>query len=71
VAQTIRDSILEASQEVKSDVDEIYIVNVLIDYLHKKKSKYKATLWDAFGKTIVANLNYNMGYCRQNADIIR
>ncbi|MGG1664513.1 RNA dependent RNA polymerase [Brevibacillus sp. NRS-1366] len=39
----------------------VYISDVLVKYLfEQKKSEYKDTLWNSFGKEIVRNLEYNI-----------
>ncbi|MEH7232568.1 hypothetical protein V7070_10105, partial [Bacillus safensis] len=40
--------------------DEQYVVDVLVKHLYKKKSRYKATLWECFGETILNNLKRNL-----------
>lgn len=44
---------------VNDDVD--YVVDVLVKYLHSKKSnKFKETLWKSFGDILIRNLKHNI-----------
>ncbi|WP_181279881.1 hypothetical protein [Bacillus atrophaeus] len=54
VYKIIRDRLLELHK------NEHYIADVLIKHLYKKKSKYKATLWECFGAILLDNLNMNL-----------
>ncbi|PRR94597.1 hypothetical protein [Bacillus atrophaeus] len=40
--------------------DEQYVTDVLVKHLYKKKSKFKSTLWECFGDTILDNLRGNL-----------
>ncbi|MDE5154189.1 hypothetical protein PWO45_09355 [Bacillus amyloliquefaciens] len=40
--------------------DEQYVTDVLVKYLYKKKSKFKSTLWECFGETLLENLRHNL-----------
>ncbi|WP_303752882.1 hypothetical protein [Bacillus velezensis] len=40
--------------------DEQYVADVLVKYLYKKKSKFKSTLWECFGETLLENLRHNL-----------
>lgn len=50
----IREKLLELNG------DEQYVVDVLVKHLYKKKSRYKATLWECFGDVILSNLQHNL-----------
>ncbi|MGN7324818.1 RNA dependent RNA polymerase [Bacillus altitudinis] len=54
VYKLIRDRLLEINN------DEHYVVDVLVKHLYKKKSRYKATLWECFGDVILYNLQNNL-----------
>lgn len=54
VYKLIREKLLEINS------DEQYVVDVLVKHLYKKKSRYKATLWECFGDTILNNLKRNL-----------
>ncbi|MEH7790434.1 hypothetical protein V7358_13685 [Bacillus pumilus] len=54
VYKLIRDRLLEINS------DEHYVVDVLVKHLYKKKSRYKATLWECFGDVILYNLQNNL-----------
>ncbi|MEX5481827.1 hypothetical protein [Bacillus velezensis] len=40
--------------------NEKYIVDVLVKHLYMKKSKFKTTLWECFGETILSNIRRNV-----------
>ncbi|MED1123334.1 hypothetical protein [Bacillus atrophaeus] len=40
--------------------DEQYVTDVLVKHLYKKKSKFKSTLWECFGETLLENLRHNL-----------
>ncbi|KYG34927.1 hypothetical protein [Alkalihalobacillus trypoxylicola] len=40
--------------------DDVFIADVLVEYLYEKRSKNKNLLWDAFGHVIVWNINRNV-----------
>lgn len=54
VYKLIREKLLEINS------DEQYVVDVLVKHLYKKKSRYKATLWECFGDVILENLKSNL-----------
>ncbi|MDR0123154.1 hypothetical protein RFW13_17145 [Bacillus pumilus] len=54
VYKLIRDRLLEINS------DEHYVVDVLVKHLYKKKSRYKATLWECFGDVILKSLTENL-----------
>ncbi|KIN36523.1 hypothetical protein B4068_2122 [Bacillus subtilis] len=54
VYKIIKDRLLEVHNK------EQYIVDVLVKHLYKKKSKFKATLWECFGDIMLNNLKVNL-----------
>ena len=54
VYKLIREKLLEINS------DEQYVVDVLVKHLYKKKSRYKATLWECFGDVILSTLQNNL-----------
>ncbi|MBW8280043.1 MULTISPECIES: hypothetical protein [Bacillus] len=54
VYKVIKDRLL------KIHSDEQYVADVLVKHLYKKKSKFKATLWECFGENILKNLEVNL-----------
>ncbi|MED3230828.1 MULTISPECIES: hypothetical protein [Bacillus] len=54
VYKVIKDRLLKIHE------DEQYVADVLVKYLYKKKSKFKSTLWECFGETLLENLRHNL-----------
>lgn len=69
VAKVIKEELMDAARVIDQTVTDVYVADVLINYLHNEKNTgNKKTLWESFGDIIVSNLEKNLSEANECVD---